>query len=75
MSKFTVMLRLNAPPPPFLGDFSINAPSNRRPPKNSKNLINAPLAVDGTEDDLIRALRKVKNAQVGELYFKHKWKI
>ena len=68
------MLRLNAPSnrrPPFLGDFSIKAPSfkrppsNRRPPKNSKNLINAPLAVDGTEDDLISCFREGKKCAGG----------
>ena len=56
------MLRLNAP---FLGDFSINAPSFKRPPKNSKNLINAPLAVDGTEDDLISCFKEGKKCAGG----------
>ena len=48
----TVMLRLNAP-------------SNRRPPKNSKNLINARLAVDGTEDDLISCFKEGKKCAGG----------
>ena len=51
--------------PPFLGDFSINAPSFKSPPKNSKNLINAPLAVDGTEDDLISCFREGKKCAGG----------
>ena len=40
-------------------------PSNRRPPKNSKNLINAPLAVDGTEDDLISCFKEGKKCAGG----------
>ena len=40
-------------------------PSNRRPSKNSKNLINAPLAVDGTEDDLISCFREGKKCAGG----------
>ena len=43
----------------------LNAPSNRRPPKNSKNLINAPLAVDGTEDDLISCFKEGKKCAGG----------
>ena len=44
---------------PFSGFF------NKRPPRNSKNLINAPLAVDGTEDDLISCFREGKNCAGG----------
>ena len=51
------MLRLNAPL--FRGFF------NKCPPKNSKNLINAPLAVDGTEDDLISCFREGKKCSGG----------
>ena len=55
----TVMLRLNAPPPPFRGFF------NKSPHKNSKKLINAPLAVDGTEDDLISCFKEGKKCAGG----------
>ena len=43
----------------------LNAPSNRRTPKNSKNLINAPLAVDRTEDDLISCFKEGKRCTGG----------
>ena len=38
---------------------------NKRPPKNSKNLINALLAVDGTEDDLISCFKEGKKCAGG----------
>ena len=38
---------------------------NKRPPKNSKNLINTPLAVDGTEDDFISCFKEGKKCAGG----------
>ena len=50
--------------PPFLGNFSINAPSFKCPPKNSKNLINALLAVE-VKDDLISCFKEGKKCAGG----------
>ena len=46
-------------PPLFRGFF------NKCPPKNSKNLINALVAVDGTEDDLISCFKEGKKCAGG----------